>query len=322
MTNSPTLQFGLLHSPPGDYVASLKREFPDVQFIVPAENGDLSTLSGIQAALAWGLDAETLDACPGLRWVQWVGAGVEQAPLAELQRRGIVLTNNRGVHAPNIAEHVLAMMLAFTRQLPALLEAQSRRQWLHWNEHESLAPIGELQRSTLLVLGAGNIGAALAARAEALGMIVTVVGRSARQTDRDVLAIEQLDDVLPLADHVAICLPLTAETDGLFNAKRFSAMKRGARLYNIGRGPIVDTQALTEALLSGHLGGAGLDVSDPEPLPSGHPLWDAPNLILTSHTSGITPRYWDRAYPILAGNLRRFLAGEALNNIVDLERGY
>ncbi len=315
------MTFGLLFSPPQPSLDKLQSDFPQVRFLQSVD-GDSSFLPDVDAILAWNLTLADVQTAARLRWVQWVGAGVEQAPLAELQRRGIVLTNNRGVHAPNISEHVLAMMLAFSRQLPTLLEAQSRKLWLHWSDHDQLGSMSELGGSTLLIVGAGQIGSTLAAKAKALGMRVIVVGRAARPGEDAVIGVDQLDSLLPEADHVAICVPLTPETHGLFDWNRLGKMKQGARLYNIGRGQIVDTDALTGALTSGHLGGAGLDVSDPEPLPPDHPLWDAPNLIITSHTSGMTPRYWERAYEILATNLRHFLAGEPLTNVVQLDRGY
>ena len=136
------------------------------------------------------------------------------------------------------------------------------------------------------------------------------------------LGIDELRAALARADQVAICLPLTAETRGLFDTAALAAMRQGAYLYNIGRGPIVDTAALVASLQSGHLGGAGLDVTDPEPLPADSPLWNMANVIITAHTAGATPRYWDRAIEILETNVERFRAGEPLLNLVDQRAGY
>jgi len=131
-----------------------------------------------------------------------------------------------------------------------------------------------------------------------------------------------LDEALGQADHVAISLPLTESTRGLFDAGRFAAVKPGAYLYNVGRGATVETAALVAALESGRLAGAGLDVTDPEPLPADSPLWEMPNVLITAHTSGSTPRYWDRGVALLEENIRRYLAGEDLLNVVDVGEGY
>ncbi|MGD9714537.1 MAG: D-2-hydroxyacid dehydrogenase [Thermomicrobiales bacterium] len=320
--SSPLIKIGLLYTPPPAYLDRLQAQFPEIAFASLPSEGDSSSLLDCDAILAWRLEASDVEAAPRLRWVQWVGAGVEEASLEVLKSRGIVLTNNRGVHAPNIAEHLLMMMLAFTRRLPTLLRLQEERHWIHWSEHERAGPIGELNGSTLVIVGAGNIGSALATRADAFGMRVSMVGRRTRQSTRPVAGIDQLDSILPQADHVAICLPLTRRTNRLFDAQRLARMKRGAFLYNVGRGPIVDTDALVDALTSGQIGGAGLDVCDPEPLTDDHPLWASPNTILTAHTAGITPRYWDRGVEIFAENIRRFLNGEELMNTVDWDQGY
>lgn len=317
--NSPLQTFGLAFQPPEPFCSILSDRFPAVSFVVPPDSGDREWLQKVDALFAWGLSEDDVHAAPALRWVQWVGAGVERAPLQLLADRGIVLTNNRGVHAPNIAEHLMSLMLAFTRQLPVLLDAQSRQ---IWTDNRDWGKIGELQDSELLILGAGQIGSALAERARAFGMRVSMVGREARDLPTHVHGTEALDSLLSEADHVAICLPLTPTTERLFDAERLARMKPGAFLYNIGRGQIVDTEALVAALQSGHLGGAGLDVTDPEPLPSEHPLWTLPNVIITAHTAGITPRYWQRALNILIENIERFRRGEPLRNEVRIELGY
>jgi phosphoglycerate dehydrogenase-like enzyme len=272
--------------------------------------------------LTWRLSVEELRLAQNLRWVQWIGAGVDDAPLSDLAIRSIVLTNNRGVHANNIAEHVIAMMLALARNIPLLIRAQNEG---FWRDVEGRSSVRELAKSRLLVVGAGQIGTALAVKAICLGMQVDVVGRRERTLEFDQLAVKstvELDDLLSHADHVAICLPLTRETHQMFDLRRLELMKRGAYLYNVGRGPIVDTDALVSLLESGHLGGAGLDVVDPEPLPTDHKLWTIPSVIITAHTAGATPNYWSRAIEILIDNIDRFNAGLPLRNQVDLSLGY
>lgn len=308
--------------PPG-ILASLKDEFPDIQIDqAPDAFRSPTPLGDADAVVTWALSPEEIDAAPNLRWVQWIGAGVDHAPLAALAARGIQLTNNRGVHANNIAEHIVGMMIALARRFPRLVHAQDEH---HWSLNDNDFTVRELAGSKLLILGAGNIGAALARKAVGLDLEVEVLGRIARDSfieGTTYRTIEFLDVVLPNADHVAICIPLTPDTNRLFDATRFARMKPGAVIYNVGRGPIVDTDALIAALESGKLGGAGIDVSDPEPLPPHHRLWNAPNAFITGHTSGRTPFYWDRGGRILRSNIRHYLAGEPLENLVDFDRGY
>lgn len=279
-------------------------------------------VAAAEAIAAWRFDASLLAAAEQLRWLQTGGAGVDTLPLEELARRGVTLTNNSGVHAPNIAEHVLAMMLAFARQLPRLVRVQDRHLW---RDTETHGEVFELNGQTLLLLGLGDIGLAVAARAVAFNLrVIGVRRRDLPVTDLpiELAPMDQLADFLAVADHVVSSLPLTKTTRGLLGAEQLAAMKPGAYVYNVGRGPVIDTDALIESLASDHLGGAGLDVVDPEPLPADSPLWDMSNVLITSHTSGASPNYWERGAAILIENARRFGAGEPLLNVVDLDAGY
>lgn len=184
----------------------------------------------------------------------------------------------------------------------------------------------ELEGQTLAVLGLGRIGAALAGKAKGLGMRVTGMRRSERPVEGVALdrrfSPSELPEMLAEADHVAITLPGTPETHHLIGERELAAMRPTAHLYNVGRGRVVEQTALLEALRAGGIAGAGLDVTDPEPLPPDHPLWDLPNLILLNHYAGLTPRYGERCYRILSDNLRRFLCGDELANQVDRRLGY
>ena len=308
--------------PPG-VLESLQADFPGIQIEqAPDAFRALTPIGDAEAVVTWALTPAEIDAAPNLRWVQWIGAGVDHAPLEALKVRGISLTNNRGVHANNIAEHIIGMMIALARNFSRLVHAQDEH---HWMLHENDFTVRELAGSRLLILGAGNIGTALAKKALGMDFDVQVLGRHPRASflDRTTYqTIDTLDEALGDADHVAVCVPLTPETDGLFDAHRFGKMKRGAVIYNVGRGPIIRTDDLIDALASGQLGGAGIDVSDPEPLPPDHPLWTAPNAFITGHTSGRTPYYWDRGGRILRANIQHFLAGEPLENLVDFDMGY
>jgi D-2-hydroxyacid dehydrogenase (NADP+) len=304
------------------HLERLRAEFPDVEFVVCTERDRLpEVLPDAQALIGGGLTAELMRRFPEIRWTQAPGAGVDGMLFPELvESNDVILTNNSGVHASNIAEHLLGMMLAHARALPELMRNQVNREWKH-----SERGVFELGYQTLAIAGLGDIGHALAIRAKGLGM--RVLGSRRRVAgpmegvDR-VYGPDEWRDMLPEADHVAITLPLTPRTQGLFGEAEFKMMKSTAYIYNIGRGEIIDQDALIEALRSGQIGGAGLDVTTPEPLPSDSPLWDLPNVLITPHMSGATPHYWDRGIEILVENVRRFRAGEPLINVVDKREGY
>jgi len=238
-----------------------------------------------------------LRTAPRLRFVQatYAGAGQQLAaaglPREDVER--IVWASSAGVHATPLGEWALFGILALTKGLP-LLEADKRdRRWSHY-------PVDEVRGTTVLVAGLGEIGREVARLAEAFGMHVLTF----RRTEGD------LDELLPHADSVVITLPLTAETRGLFHRARIERMKPGAILVNIGRGAVVDEPALIDALRSGHLRGAALDVYATEPLPAGSPLWELENVILSPHTAAQSIHENERIIELFADNLRRYLAGE------------
>jgi phosphoglycerate dehydrogenase-like enzyme len=303
----------------------LAREFPHVDFPLAETPEALAGVLAEAEALVGGtsMTAETLASAPRLRWLQATSAGVEDFLIPELQQRSITLTNFSGVAAPNIAEHVLALILAFARGLKPLLERQARREW---PEEDREVPTFELSGQILGVVGMGDIGDEVARRAHALGMRVLATQRHEEEppayVERLLTGEDGLDELLPIADHLVLCLPLTAQTRHTIAADELARMQPSAYLYNIGRGDLIDQDALVEALRQGRISGAGLDVSIPEPLPPESPLWDAPNVLITGHTAGETPRYWDRGIELVVDNLRRFLANEPLRNVVDTRAGY
>lgn len=319
------LTFAFIHPLTPEQLPTFRAALPEVEFLVP-DGGALP--AGIEraqgAAISW--DAPPIDgilaAAPRLRWLHQRGAGIDRIVGPALRASDVVVTNGSGNHAPNIAEHLLALMLAFARQLPGLIRAQQASRW----ETPAAGRLFELSGQTLAVIGVGAIGSALARRAAGLGLKVIGVRRSdGREVPAGVermFGIDRLDDALALADHVAIALPLTAETRGLFSTPRLARMKPGAYLYNVGRGAIIDHAALLAALRSGHLAGAGLDVTEPEPLPPESPLWQEPGVIITAHSSGLTPRSYERYERLLLDNLGRWVRGEALLNVVDKRLGY
>lgn len=275
---------------------------------------------GVDAHL---LSSAFLEAAPDLRWAQSWSAGVERyLRIPELMARDeIVLTNMKGMYGPVIAEHVFAMMLSMTRDLEFYMDAGRRGVW----ERGDRSAMGALHGRTMLVVGLGGIGSEIAMRAHAFGMRVLATVRIERPAPPyvDVLGTaKDLNDLLPEADVVVLAVPLTDETRHMINRETLGMMKDGAWLVNISRGMVVDTDALVEALDSGTVGAAFLDVTDPEPLPEGHPLWGRDNVLITPHVAARAELSADRRWALMRENMRRFSAGEPLLNVVDKEVGY
>lgn len=248
-------------------------------------------------------EAETLAALPKLRVIQLVSAGVE--PWLPLVPEGVLLCNGRGVHGASTAELAVAGMLAMLRELPALWAAQSEHRW-DGTDTEGLTG------RRVLILGAGDIGERIAAVAAAFDAEATLVARTARDGVRP---MSEVPELLPEHDVVVVAVPHTPQTHGLVDAQFLAAMPDGALLVNIARGGIVDTDALLTELRAGRLR-AFLDVTDPEPLPADHPLWDAPNVMITPHVGGGTRGWQRRAYRLVREQILRWVAGEELANQV------
>ena len=262
-----------------------------------------------------------LHGSPRLQWLQCNSAGVEPFLQPGVLHSKTLLTNATGAYGLAISEHMLGMLLEISKKLHLYRDAQHQHQW------QSLGQVRSIEGSTVLVLGMGDIGGEFARRVKALGAHVIGVRRTdTRCPDYadEVHLTADLDQLLPLADVVAVSLPGTRETAGLLDRRRIALMKEGAVVLNVGRGSIIDTEALCDALESGHLGGAGLDVTDPEPLPVGHRLWDIPNAVITPHISGFyhLPETLERIVRISAANLKAYTEGLPLKNLVDFSTGY
>lgn len=319
-----------------DALRNLREAFPSCRFVVPGEETDSdgryriaeavpseTELAEADVLVGWHVSPEQLDHAQKLRWFHAGSAGVEHLDLKAIDQHGVTLTNSRGVSAPNMAEHALGMMVALARRFPRLMREQAAHSWRDDDTHRE---VRELGGETLLIIGTGEIGSQLASRAAAFGMRVEGVRRRAHADtppnfDR-IWSTGELGEALSGADHVVVTLPSTPETRGLLDASAFAACKADALIYNVGRGEVIDTDALVAALQSGHLGGAGLDVTEPEPLPADSPLWDLENVMITSHTSGASPRYWERQEALIAENLARFQDGRPLRNLVDFDHAY
>ena len=272
-------------------------------------------------------EAEILVGWPGkedlaqascLRWLQLPSAGA--AGYARDLPPQVQLTNARGVFGIPIAEHVMAMMLALTRGVPAMVEGQRSRTWRK-PDVKRLEVFGK----TMGIVGLGDIGTETARRAKAFGMRVIANRRSPGAKPDFVDALhgpDGLDILLAEADHLVVTLPGTRHTEGLIGRAQIARMKPGAFIYNVGRGSTIDEAALAEALASGRLAGAGLDVFATEPLPQDSPLWGLPNVLVSPHCSGGTPEHRARTAEIFLDNLRRFVDGRPLQNVVDRELEY
>ena len=258
--------------------------------------------------------------CASLEWVHVVSAGIDAySKQPELIPERVILTNSSGVYGPAGGEHVLGMMLYFTRGLHYYRNAQLRGEWDRDLSHARL-----LAGQTLCVVGLGDLGLNVVKRARAFDMRIFGVKRNPHPVEgvERVVSPDELDEILPEVQHLAITAPLTRETRGMIDARRLALLPEGAYLYNIGRGPIVDEAALIEALRSGRLKGAGLDVFAQEPLPKDHPLWRMENVLITPHLGADTPWDHDRAADLFIENLYRFHRGEPLKNRVDPALGY
>ncbi len=289
-------------------------------------DGLAAHLPEAEIVVCGNLSPEQVTAATGLRWISYWSAGMDGKATPRIRERGISLTNASGVHGANIAEHVLCFMLMFTRRMDVHFRSQMAGRWER-GLPANKAGADELTGQTLGIVGLGRIGEALAIRARAFGMRVAAVKRdpSSRYGDAPIEVLygfEGIPRLLAESDHCCIALPYTPQTHQLINAEMLAYCKPGAYFYNIARGRIVDETALIEALNDGRLAGAGLDVFETEPLPPDSPLWKMPNVLITPHTSGITPHYFPRAAALFAENLKRYLRGETLSNLYDPSRGY
>jgi len=281
-----------------------------------------AVLAGCDVVFHYGQPRDALAAnwalAERLRWVHVGGVGIDWALFPELVESDVVLTNSRGVFDTSLPEYLLTLMLALHKDLPATLAAQRRHEW----RHRLLEP---LAGSRAVIVGAGSIARASGRLLRDMGLRVTLVGRSEREGapgEGRIRSVGDLAVLLPAADWLVVLAPLTPETRGLIGADELRRLPQGARVASIGRGPTVVEEALIETLRSGQLAGAVLDVFAQEPLAPDSPLWDMPNVIVSPHIGGdeaSTPRAFAEVF---LANLRRYLAGEPLENVVDKRLGF
>ena len=310
-----------------DWVAeSLSASFPQLRVVVSSDGETiLREMAEAEIFISWSLKPEQFALAKNLRWIHSPAAGVTQLLFPAMVASNVIVTNSTTVHSIPVAEQTVALLFGLARRLRNACDDQARR---HWGQIESWSPERiptELNGKTLGLLGLGAIGREVASRAKALGMTVEAVkrdpSRGAEFADR-VYSPQQLHALLERCDYLVLAIPGNPETRHIIGEAELARLKPSAALVNVARGTLIDTDALVRALEAGKLAGAGLDVTDPEPLPAEHPLWRLPNVIITPHLAGATDRYWQRQADLVSANLRRYLAGEPMLNLVDKKRGY
>jgi phosphoglycerate dehydrogenase-like enzyme len=305
---------------------TIRNRWPEMQVLhLPDYDRLPEELPDTDIFVGYSLRAPRLKDAKKLKWIHSTAAGVAQLMYPELRDSGIVVTNPSGIFSVPMAEHTMGMLLAMARNFPDTLRQQELKKWGQQDLWDKPQHLTELNGRILLIVGYGSIGQELARRAHAFDMRVWGVTRSGNGDSKyaeKILPVAQLNDALPEADYVVIAAPETQETRHLIGAAQIAQMKPGARLVNVGRGSLLDETALVQALESGKLGGAALDVTSTEPLPADSPLWTAPNLFITPHTSALSERLWHRQAAVLMQLLEKWFAGEELFNLVDFSRGY
>ncbi len=304
-------------------IQQLEALAPGVEFVTASNPAAAASKAAGVDAVIGACTPEVLAAGKAIRWIQVYSAGVENCvAIPAVRERAILVTNMQRISGPAMAEHVMAMMLAFTRGLDVFIPAQSKRTW---RRDAAEGRMTLVRGKTMLVVGLGGIGSEVARLAHAAGMRVIATRASGRSGPDYVSYVGLPDELLKLAgeaDVVVNTAPLTSQTTGVFDAAFFAKMKPTAYFINVGRGKSVVTSALVDALSSGAIAGAGLDVTDPEPLPAEHPLWRAPNLIVTPHVANDSDLGFGAQAEVIKENTRRYVAGERMLSVVDVARGY
>jgi phosphoglycerate dehydrogenase-like enzyme len=306
-------------------LAETQALLPDWKVIVGRDTGALASDSDKVEIVAGWLKPDDVLHLPNLRWAQHWAAGVDAfTSNPDIAGKDFMLTNGSGVHTIPITEHILAYLLAFARGLHCAVRAQVDHRWGKPDD-PCRSDVFELPGKTMVLIGVGAIGERTARMSAALGIRVIGVRRDPTKGAKSVTEMvspDRLLEVLPRADFVVLTVPLTEATRGMIGDVELRAMKETAIVINIGRGGTIYEEALIRALQEGRIGGAGLDVFENEPLPPDSPLWDMPNVIVTSHYAGHNPHYNDRAMNIFLDNLHHYISGTALHNVVDMEAGY
>jgi phosphoglycerate dehydrogenase-like enzyme len=312
--------------PPAWFVERLRSDFPQVEVSCSSKKrDDDEALREADVLIGWSLEPEQLHGAKSLRWIYSITAAVDQFLYPELVSSEIAISNAGSVHGPVVAEHAIALVLALAKRLPSAVRYQDRRKWAMeaiWNEQPRPR---EVRGATLVVIGLGSIGAEVAQMAAALKMHVIGVREHPERGAagaHEVMGYEALDNAIGQADFVVLAAPLTQRTRHLIDARRLQLFKPTAFLINVSRGALVDEAALAKALREHKIAGAALDVFEEEPLSRRSPMWKMPQVLITPHTAFLTENVWHRHYEVFTANLKRYIAGQPLEGVVDKKRGY
>ena len=306
---------------PAPHVARLKNDFPELTFAQATEQKEtFDHLPQTRILLTFfRCSRKMLDAAPELKWIQAISAGVDYMDLAEIRRRGLLLTNGRGISTINMAEFAIGAMITLARGFHVMVRNQLQKKW------DRSLPAGEIHGATLGIIGLGAIGAELARKASAMGMRVIGVRRTAApMADVDeVYGQEEMGRVFERSDYIVNLLPWTPDTEKMIDRRSFDLMKPTACFINMGRGQTVNETDLIAALQQKKIRAMMSDVYETEPLPADSPLWALDNVIISPHVCGMTPHYMDRAMEIIDHNLKAYVRGQGeMMNVVDLTYGY
>ena len=309
-----------------DDLRAAQARFPDVELVRVTDDDALRpALADADVFFGFHFPPELFAAAKRLRWIHSAAAGIEANLFPDMVASDVVLTNAAGLHSINIPEHAIALVCALARNLHVAQRLKAERRWDRYTAIATGGGFRPLAGSHLAVLGAGAIGVGVTRLGRALDMRVRVLRRRPElrlEGAEAVVGPERLHELLGWADFVVVATPLTPETRHLIDAAALAAMPSSAHLVNVGRGEIIDDAALVDALRSGAIAGAGLDVFAEEPLPPDHPYWGLDNVIITPHVSGYLPDFFARAFTIFLDNLERFQGGRPLRNVVDKRLGY
>lgn len=306
-----------------DYISYVRKHAEGHDFVVCNSIESIKReIEDADVMVGWGITPEVFAHAKKLKWIQFGSAGIDHTVFPELLKSDVILTTQSGIHVVPVSEHVIAMMLTLTRKLNLAEELQKAHKY---DRSELAATSNELFGKTICIIGLGKIGLGIAKLAKAFGMKVIgtkrTVNGSLPNVD-EVYASTDLSEILPVSDFVVLVVPLTKETNAILDRDEIAKMKNGAYLINVARGIMVDHDALRDALISGKLGGAALDVFPKEPIQSDSYIYDFPNTIITPHTAASTPNYSERAAAIFKTNLDAFVNGTKMINIYDKNKGY
>jgi phosphoglycerate dehydrogenase-like enzyme len=302
------------------WIPRLKELAGDVTYETASTEAEALPRIGDADAFFGTITPKLLDSAKHLQWIQTPMAGLESYFFPALIEHAAVVTNMRGIFHDMIPDHVMTFILCFARDMHTAVRRQLERKWAPRD-----LKVVHLPGATLGIVGLGGIGYGVAQRAAPHGMRIIAVDPRREEKPAEVAELwgsDRLDDLLAQSDFVALCAPETPETRGLFDASKFAKMKPTAFFINIGRGRVVQLDPLVAALREKRIAGAALDVFEQEPLPADHPLWGMENVILTPHTAGFSAHEEDRRLEVLAENVKRFVAGQPLHNVVDKAGGY